>query len=174
MPRKKNHPMQNYDWSRFAKKIPVQISIPELYKAWATRAGLESWFLRMAAFTAPDGRPRAADTMLENGDTYKWAWHGWPDEVMEEGRVLEANGKDLFRFSFGKAGDVTVRLSVEEGISMVTLIQENIPTDEESKVRYHIGCTEGWIFYLTNLKSILEGGVDLRNRNVHLQLVINS
>jgi hypothetical protein len=37
-----------------------------------------------------------------------------------------------------------------------------------------VGCGEGWTFYLTNLKSILEGGVDLRNKEMKLKNVINS
>ena len=54
------------------------------------------------------------------------------------------------------------------------LTQEKIPLDEESKVNYHLGCMEGWTFYLANLKSILEGGIDLRNKNVNLTKVINA
>lgn len=44
----------------------------------------------------------------------------------------------------------------------------------ENLINYHIGCTKGWNFYLTNLKSLLEGGIDLRNRNKGLKEVINS
>jgi hypothetical protein len=33
---------------------------------------------------------------------------------------------------------------------------------------------EGWVFYLANLKSFPEGGIDLRNKNEKLKSVINS
>lgn len=33
---------------------------------------------------------------------------------------------------------------------------------------------EGWTFYLTNLKSILEGGFNLRNKNNKLGDVVNT
>jgi len=57
---------------------------------------------------------------------------------------------------------------------VVELWQENIPGDEDSKVNLHMGCTKGWTFYLTNLKSILEGGIDLRNKNISLKNVVNA
>lgn len=37
-----------------------------------------------------------------------------------------------------------------------------------------VGCGEGWVFYLANLKSILEGGIDLRNKNDAIRNVLNS
>jgi len=54
------------------------------------------------------------------------------------------------------------------------LWQENIPTDEKAKVSWHLGCATGWTFYLTNLKSILEGGLDLRNKDELLTNVVNA
>jgi hypothetical protein len=32
----------------------------------------------------------------------------------------------------------------------------------------------GWTFYLANLKSVLEGGLDLRNKNARLQRLVNA
>ncbi len=57
---------------------------------------------------------------------------------------------------------------------IVELVQDEIPVDEQGQVYYHIGCTKGWLFILLILKSILEGGVDLRNNNVGLKDVFNS
>ena len=37
-----------------------------------------------------------------------------------------------------------------------------------------MGCLEGWTFYLTNLKSVIEGGLDLRNKNLDIKGVINA
>lgn len=69
---------------------------------------------------------------------------------------------------------VTVRIANESGINVVELTQENIPVDDDSRANYFVGCGEGWTFYLANLKSILEGGLDLRNKNVDIRKVINS
>ena len=111
---------------------------------------------------------------LKKGDQYYWLWHGWADDTFEKGTVMESNGKDLFKFSFGKAGNVTVTLKEEQGENIVELLQDEIPTDDKSIEYYHLGCMKGWLFYLVNLKSILEGGLDLRNRKVELTNVVNS
>lgn len=166
--------MQAYNWSQFKLRIPVNAGKKEIYAAWSSQQGLESWFLRKAEFTKADGSPREATGSIQIADSYVWMWHGWPDEVVEKGVILQENGTDLVKFSFGPAGNVTVTITEEEGQAMVTLLQDEIPLDDHSKTFYHIGCTKGWIFYLANLKSILEGGIDLRNRNIELQDVINS
>lgn len=108
------------------------------------------------------------------GDTYKWLWHGWPDETVEFGDILDGNGKDLFKFSFGKAGNCKVRIHSGKGETVVELIQDNIPTDEQGMHYWHVGCNIGWTFYLANMKSLFEGGIDLRNKNVNLHHVLNA
>lgn len=101
-------------------------------------------------------------------------WWGCGDDTDEKGTVLEQNGKDQFKFSFGKAGDVTVSIIKLEGETIVELTQENIPTDDKGFQYYHLGCKGGWTFYLANLKAVLEGGIDLRNRNEKIGEVISS
>lgn len=168
-----------YDWSTFTKRIPINASLDDVYTAWATEAGLESWFLRLSEFITVDGDPRDAYDLVQKDDLYKWLWHGWGDEVIHYGSIIEANDTDTLAFSFD-AGDksnnmqVRINLSRDQGFTIVELTQTNIPTDEQSKFLYHIGCMEGWTFYLTNLKSILEGGLDLRNKVVEIKKVINS
>jgi uncharacterized protein YndB with AHSA1/START domain len=166
--------MPDFNWSRFVARITVKASHKDLYKAWATRKGIEQWFLRMSEYKNKDGTARAANEFVEAGDTYRWLWHGWPDDTVETGVILDANGKDQLKFSFGKAGDCTVSIKTESGENIVELVQENIPVDEHGMTYYHLGCKTGWTFYLANLKSMMEGGVDLRNRNENIQRVINS
>jgi hypothetical protein len=165
--------MHNHDWSRFLLRIPVRAGKATLYYHWTTGEGLENWFLRKAAFIKHDGTSKNRTTPAEVNDSYEWLWHGWSDEVVEKGKIL-AMSDNFLSFSFGKAGDVDVRIKQEQDETIVELLQYNIPTDESSRVYYHIGCAKGWLFYLTNLKSVLEGGIDLRNRNVELKDVINS
>ena len=95
--------MADYDWSRFTVRINVKASTEKLYWCWATREGIEYWFLRMGEFRKPEGQLSAKDDYVQKGDLYRWRWHGWPDEMTEEGAVLDCNGKDFFKFSFGKA-----------------------------------------------------------------------
>ena len=164
----------NHEWNKFVLRIPVSADKQTLFKAWASPGGLESWFLRKADFTKKDGGPVDTQDLVSTGDTYYWLWHGWPDDVRENGTVLDTNGRDQFKFSFGKAGNVTVTIKEESGDNIVELVQDEIPTDDASIVYYHLGCMKGWLFYMVNLKSILEGGIDLRNRKVELKEVVNS
>ena len=166
--------MSRYDWSRFSQKIYINVPMQQVYNAWTTRANLESWFLRKAEFTAPDGTVKERNSLIQKGDTYEWLWHGHPDTTAEHGVVTEANGKDRFQFVFGKAGVVTVQLTDHGDVTEMLLTQEQIPTDEDSRANYHIGCSTGWAFYEANIKSILEGGLDLRNKNPAYTNVINS
>jgi len=164
----------SYDWSKFTKRIPIDASASEIYDSWTIPAELESWFLREAKFTKADGNSRDVHSNIRPGDKYQWRWHGYADDVIEKGEILEANGKDFLRFVFGEAGIVSVRIFEEQGALILELTQENLPTDEEGKVKFHLGCSHGWNFYMTNLKSLLEGGIDLRNKNVALENVLSA
>ena len=77
-------------------------------------------------------------------------------------------------FTFATQMKVRIKIKTEEGENLVELEQYDIPVDEKGKTNFHIGCMEGWVFYLANLKSIVEGGIDLRNKNEKLKKVINS
>lgn len=165
--------MPPYDWSSFTKRITIKAKPHDIYRAWATQSGLEKWFLRLAEFTKPDQSHRGKDYQVQKGDTYQWLWFGYTDDVNEKGRILEANGKDMLQFTFSGGSIVTVRIYIENEV-IVELKQHDIGTTEEAIVNYHLGCSTGWTFYLANLKSILEGGVDLRNKNEAIANVVNS
>ncbi len=164
----------SYNWSIFTVRINIRAPVDKLYQAWATRTGMEYWFLRLSEYQKPDGTLRANDELVGKGDSYKWRWYGWPDEMTEYGEILDCNGKDLFKFTFGKAGNCTVKILTEHNETIVELLQDNIPTDEMGMHYWHLGCKTGWTFYFANMKSLFEGGIDLRNRNVQLQNMVNS
>ena len=69
--------MQN-NWSQFRLRVNIAVPPEKVYAAWATRAGLESWFLRQA---------RAKGDPLQEGDEYAWRWHGYPDEIEHTGTI---------------------------------------------------------------------------------------
>lgn len=169
----------SYDWSTFTRRINIKSTPQTIYDAWATQKGLEKWFLRNAFFKTPNGDTVDRDTHVQPNDTYTWRWFGYDDNTTEQGHIVAANGSDYLCFTFcSEAAQTNMQVSViiqqEAGETIVELKQFNIPTDERGKTNFHIGCTEGWVFYLTNLKSILEGGIDLRNRNEALKKMLNS
>lgn len=166
--------MSSYDWSRFICKININASLEAIYDAWTIPQQLEQWFLREANFKRSNNTLREKFLHINKGDTYKWLWHGHSDDIAEKGEVLFVNEKDKLQFSFTAGGIVTVDIGEALGENIVMLTQEKIPTDENGKVSYHIGCITGWTFYLANLKSFLEGGIDLRNKNSALENMINA
>jgi hypothetical protein len=166
--------MADLDWSRFTVRINVKATTEKLYWCWATKAGIEFWFLRRSDYKKQDGSLYGNNDFVKKGDAYAWWWYGYPDEVVEQGEILEANGKDFFKFKFGKAGNCSVKIYEEVGEHIVELLQDEIPTDERSKQNWHIGCKTGWTFYMANMKSMLEGAIDLRNKNEQLQNMLNA
>ncbi len=160
------------DWSTFTRRITVNGPVSDVYEAWAVPSQIERWFLRSAEYVAFDGKARARNDEVETGDSYLWRWHGYLDDVSESGRVVEANGNDRFVFTFTSDCNVAVDIREEGGETVVELTQSNIPEDKDRGI--FIDCGYGWAFYLGNLKSVLEGGVDLRNKNTAIKNVINS
>jgi len=162
---------KNYDWSKFIKKISINASPEILYQAWTTQENIEKWFLAKAEFKTPDGTLRKQNQQIQEGDTFEWMWHG--SDVVERGKMLAVNKKDKIRFTFYDCF-VDVIIKTDAGENIVELTQSEIPLTPESRVNQHLGCMRGWTFYMTNLKSILEGGIDLRNKNKNLTNVINT
>lgn len=164
----------DYDWTKFSARVNIKAEMQSIYDAWTKPENLEKWFLSKAEFSASDDAVRAKGDPVQKDDTYTWCWHGYSEDVTEKGKVLDTNGKDLFQFTFSGDCLVTVIIKEEAGENLVELWQENIPANEAGKIHYHLGCLKGWTFYLANLKSILEGGPDLRNKNEKLANMINA
>ncbi|HEY4112132.1 SRPBCC domain-containing protein [Puia sp.] len=160
------------DFSQFKLRVNVKTSIENTYRAWASVAGLHSWFIGIMHFTAPNGELRTGEDLVQPGDEYICYSRKNPANVVVKGKVLKANGRDLFSFTFSKECPVTISIFTEHNETIVELIESNLPTDEETMRRHYVGDSKGWIFYLTNLKSVLEGGLDLRNKNFDISNVI--
>ena len=109
----------DYDWSSFTKSITIKAAADKLYTAFTTRKGMESWFLRKSEFKHFDGTLLADEEFVQQADKYSWFWHGYPDEVNENGTILQANGSNLFEFTFNANGSnnmiVEVVITTEPG-----------------------------------------------------------
>lgn len=160
------------DWSTFTRRITVDAPTQTIYDAWAVPSQIERWFLRTADYVGIDGKAKDRNAAVETGDSYLWRWHGFLDDVNEKGSIVEANATNKFAFTFTQDCLVTVSIKNENGETVVELTQSRIPDDPEHGI--YVDCSYGWAFYLGNLKSVLEGGIDLRNKNVDIKNVVNS
>lgn len=147
------------NWTEFRKRIFLAKPMNEVYDSWATPNKLATWFLEEAEYTLQDGSKREPEDLIQKNDHHSWKWHNW--DFREEGLVLEANGKDHLAFTFGNGGNVHIHLKEVEGGTELELIQNEIPTDDQSRMNYYVGCATGWTFWLTNLKAWLEHGITL-------------
>tara|TARA_R110002051_G_scaffold130040_1_gene203788 strand:- start:4650 stop:5165 length:516 start_codon:yes stop_codon:yes gene_type:complete len=159
--------MEPLTFDSFTKKIYIKAPLEKLYWCWGTTEGIMSWFLSKAEYMGGDAKLRTASEFIQKGDTYTWEWHNWDGQ--EKGSVLQANGLDFLEISF--AGDCRVAITLEDkGTAvLVTLKQYNIPTDEKSKMQIHFGCSNGWTFWLANLKAYLEHGILLNETEQDLR-----
>ena len=166
--------MENYNWKQFIKRITIHSSPKAIYDAWTTQSGLESWFLRLAEFTTAMGVLRKRNENIQKADSYRWRWFGYDNSIAEEKEILLANGKDELQFGF--SGNCIVKVTIkEENGEQICELQQNMQMANEVEQRYfYIECGKGWTFYMANLKSILEGGIDLRNKEENIKNVINS
>jgi uncharacterized protein YndB with AHSA1/START domain len=156
--------MEQLQWHTFEKKIYINSTVEKLYQLWATKSGITSWFLKDAVFRR-NGKSLGKTDFLKPGDSYTWYWYNWDGK--EEGKILVANGKDQIAFSFEKS-KVSVKLEEKNKIVIVTLKQFEIPEDDNSKLRIHFGCSNGWTFWLTNLKAYVEHGILLNETEIDL------
>ncbi len=82
-----------------------------------------------------------------------------------------ANGTDQIEFSFAGHCKVTITLQEEKNNVLVMLKQSNIPTDEKNKMNIYVGCSNGWTFWLANLKAFLEHGILLNETTMDLKKI---
>ena len=160
-----------YDWTYFKRRAYFKNSSKkELFRKWATPAGITEWFIEFADYTGSDGTVRKPDEVVQPEDNYKWIFHRG-SEV--EGKVLDVVEDTLFKFTFGKndpGSDVDVIVTVtfyeENGKVWFDLLQDNMSDSKFGRVYYHVSCNMGWEFHINNMKSILLHGHDLRVKGV--------
>ena len=163
------------DWLGFTQAIHVRAAVPAAWRMLATCEGLERWFLLRADAWTHDGRQWLRDRGLEQGARLRLTWPsaestdaaGWtiPGEVSEDDEVLRTEAPQRIRLGWYEGrGWVEFRVAPRpDGRVTVELEQRMHPTGDFKLLEgAYTGCREGWAFYLANLKSVLEHGIDLR------------
>lgn len=164
--------MINFDWTTFTRKIAIKAKVSDIYDAWTKASEIEKWFLSKSTFIDTNEKSIGNDKSIEKGFAYEWNWYLY--DHSEHGKIIDANGKDHIQFTFAGECLVDIKLSMQDDYVIVELTQNNIPTDENSKQGIRLGCASGWSFFLVNLKSVYEGGLDLRNMDTNLKGMLNN
>jgi uncharacterized protein YndB with AHSA1/START domain len=152
---------ESYDWSRFDIVFYYDRPVFEVFRAWSTAEGLTSFFVETAAFVSPDGVERRSDECAGIGDRYRWDWR---HPYWLEGEVTGVEENRQLAFTFGSMA-VSIRLAEIDGQTELCLRQTGIPDSADGRVFGHLNCRSCWVFFLTNLKSVLGGGADLRDQD---------
>ncbi len=158
--------MKNFDWTCFTKKGAVKTDLKTIYDAWTIPQELEKWFLKSAAYFDEQGKEISRDSNYSGNHTYEWMWYNY--DKTEKGDVIEANGKDKVIFTFAGGCIVEVTLKEMNDHVIISITQKEIPTDDESKLNKRLGCSDGWAYFLMNIKSVYESGHDLRVKDNQL------
>jgi uncharacterized protein YndB with AHSA1/START domain len=164
--------MKNFNWAEFSKRIYINTDLATVYNAWTKSGELEKWFLSNASFLTDDRELVSPSQNVNPNWGYNWQW--FAQNHSEEGKIIQANGADFLEFTFAGDCSVQVKLTTINNQTFVELTQSKIPSDDNSKQNIRLGCAFGWTFYLLNLKSVLEGGIDLRNKDTNLVGVVNN
>lgn len=163
-----------HDWSKFTLRVNIKAPLEKVFNYFETPEGWEHWFLRRAIFLNSKDQQRGTNETIETHDLYEFYWHGYSDDICEKGVVMENNNTDEFCISFSKKAPVRFSLSRELGETIVTLVATKIKTDDQSKMNHYVQDSRGWIFYLLNLKSVIEFNNDLRNKKEDLKDLITA
>ncbi|MEW5794736.1 MAG: SRPBCC domain-containing protein [Candidatus Zixiibacteriota bacterium] len=141
----------SYDWTQFCQKIEIQASPERVFKAWTEPKTIVKWFVVKAEM-----EPR------RNG-RLQWEWLAG-DKL--DARIIDIKKPGKFVFPFGSKGEkVAVTIRKQRRGSLVELHQYDMKASPRDRVQMHLGCREGWAFFLSNLKAFLEHGVDLRSHD---------
>ena len=74
-------------WNTFTKRIWINKPIDSVYRSWATKGQLETWFLEKADYFF-GSKQRQADELVQKGDSFLWKWNNW-----ERGKSLRQTAK---------------------------------------------------------------------------------
>jgi uncharacterized protein YndB with AHSA1/START domain len=133
--------------------------LPQVFSYFSTAEGLETFFIYKAVHKSKDGVLRGPDEQVQTGDTYHWSY---VHDFAHGGEFLLVETHRLVRFTFGSM-TVDIHFRDVDGATEVDLHQTDCATVDPDRAWQHVNCRSCWIYFLTNLRSIIAGGQDLRD-----------
>ena len=151
--------MAAYDWSQFHVRMYYLAPLAEVFRCFSTADGLESFFVYNAQHLSADGIRRASDESVQSGDSYYWTY---VHDFEHGGMYTRIELNRLVQFTFGSMM-VDIHFREIDGATEVDLHQKNCATKDPDRTWQHVNCRSCWIYFLTNLRSVLDGGSDVRD-----------
>ena len=161
---------ENFNMHRFTHAIYLNSPAGKVYEYAATPSGLTKWFIGKAKYFYKDNNIRLGNEFAEKGDSFLWTWLNKDLEL--KGIVTESVKDKIFQFTFSPLYIVTIMLLSEGNKTKLTLSQEYQESADRNDFNY-INCCACWVFFLTNLKSVIENNIDLREKDVNDEMLVN-
>lgn len=162
---------KNFNSESFFHSIYLNAPLSDVYKIIASQVGLEKWFMGKALYADSSGSSRAPAEFSQRGDTFSWHW--LEKDLNITGTVLEAITNEKFSFTFGPTFEVTISVKEDNGRTLLTLTQKYAKKDADKNDFAYVNCCTCWVFFLTNLKSVIEHNHDLRETLVDNESLVN-
>ena len=161
---------KNFNFDCFTHAIYINASAEKVFWYIATSSGISKWFLGNANYYYGDMNIRLGNDTAQKNDSYLWKWLNKDLEL--KGVILKSQMNKEFSFTFSPLYIVTIKLSSAGGKTRLTLKQEYQESSVKNDFNY-INCCTCWVFFLTNLKSVIEHGTDLRETEINDDMMIN-
>ncbi len=155
----------------FTHAIYINAACEKVFSYIATSSGISKWFMGNASYYYGNSSIRLGEAVAEKGDSYLWKWKNKEHEL--KGIVTASEKDKCFQFTFSPLYIVTIKLSTNiSGKTLLTLSQKYQESAVKDDFNY-INCCACWVFFLTNLKSVIEHGIDLRETNEDDGILVN-
>ena len=169
------YPLDHYKWTEFRQIEYIKAPRERVFEKWLTSKKIIEWFVAEAIYKHNWDMVRNPEEKIKAGDTYTWIFF---QGIKMEGTILDVIDNEYLSFTFGKKEpgskeDVIVEIFFypdTANITEIELHQKNIADSEYGHVNYNLSCMIGWCYFLTNLRSVIESGYDLREKEKDLAL----
>ena len=162
---------EQFNWELFTRRIVIHKNIEDVFSLIATSEGLKKWFLHEAVFYTMVNETKVVNfTFPTENELYYWKWKGKDFEL--NGHVIKCETNTCFSFTFGSAGTVKIELEIIEESTLLLLTQQVNHGEIYDKMR-QANSFAYWTFFLLNLKSVAEHGIDLREDKFQFPNLLN-
>ncbi|MBK9331286.1 MAG: SRPBCC domain-containing protein [Ignavibacteria bacterium] len=161
---------KNFSSEEFSHGILLNASPEEVFTYLSTGTGISKWFIGSAKYYYGDKSIRLGNETAGKGDSFLWTWLNKDLEL--KGHVTGSEKGKSFGFTFGPSFLVDINLTESGKRSKLTLTQKYQDSAVKNEFAY-INCCVCWVFFLTNLKSVIENNIDLRETEADNELLVN-